>query len=58
MKNLWDMDNMALTEERDEIIMQKGNIILHIVNYYGVMDFNDGQTRELIISRFFPDSSL
>ncbi len=25
MKNLWDVDNMALTEERDEVIIQKGN---------------------------------
>lgn len=56
MKNLWDVDNMALTEERDEIIIQKGNIVLHLDNFSGVMDFNDRQTRELIISRFFSDS--
>lgn len=58
MKNLWDVDNMALTEERDEIIIQKGNIVLHLDNFSGVMDFNDKHTRELIISRFFSDSSL
>lgn len=58
MKNLWDVDNMVLTEERDEIIIQKGNIVLHLDNFSGVMDFNDIHTRELIISRFFSDSSL
>lgn len=55
MKNLWDADNMALTEERDEIIIQKGNIVL---NFSGDIDFSDKQTRELIISRFFSDTSL
>lgn len=58
MKSLWGVDNMALTEERDEIIIQKGNIVLHVDNYSKVMDFNDKETRELIISRFFSDSLL
>ncbi|MDD2397851.1 MAG: DUF2812 domain-containing protein, partial [Tissierellia bacterium] len=53
MKNLWDVDNIGLVEETKEIIIQKGNIVLHVDNYSGVMDFNDKQTRELIISRFF-----
>ncbi len=55
MKNLWGADNLTLTEERDEMIIQKGNIVLYLDNYSGVMDFNDRQTRELIINRFFPD---
>ena len=55
MRNLWDMDNLALTEERDEIIIQKGNIVLHVDNYSGVMDFDDKETRDLIISRFFSE---
>ena len=58
MKNLWGMDNMALTEERDIIILQKGNIVLQFCYASGIMDFNDKHTRELIISRFFSDSSL
>jgi hypothetical protein len=58
MKNLWDMDNMALTEERDELIIQKGNIVLHVDNYSRIMDFNDKEIRALIISRFFPDSPV
>lgn len=58
MKNLWDVDNMALTEERDELIIQKGNIVLHVDNYSKVMDFNDKEIRELIISRFFPGSTV
>ncbi|MDW5300297.1 MAG: DUF2812 domain-containing protein [Sedimentibacter sp.] len=58
MKDLWDVDNMALTDEKGEIIIQKGNIVLHLNDFTGDMDFNDRQTRELIISRFFSDSSL
>ncbi len=58
MKNLWDMDNMALTKERDEVIIQKGSIVLHLTDFSGDIDFNDRQTRELIISRFFSDFSL
>lgn len=54
MKNLWDADNMALTEERDEIIIQKGSIVL---NFSGDIDFSDKQTRDLVISRFFSDTS-
>ncbi|MFA6670892.1 MAG: DUF2812 domain-containing protein [Bacillota bacterium] len=50
MKKLWDVDNLALTEERDEIIVQKGNIVVHMS---GDIDFDDRQTRELITSKFF-----
>ncbi len=58
MKNLWGMDNMALTEEGDIIILQKGNIVLQFGYVSGNMDFNDKYIRELIISRFFSDSSM
>ena len=58
MKNLWDVDNMALTDKRGEIIIQKGNIVLHLNDFSGDIDFNDRQKRELIISRFFSDSSF
>lgn len=50
MKSLWNVDNMMFTEERDEIIVRKGCIVL---NFLGNVDFNDKQTRELIINRFF-----
>jgi uncharacterized membrane protein len=50
MKKLWNVDNLALTEERDEIIVQKGNIVVHMS---GDIDFDDRQTRELITSKFF-----
>lgn len=53
MKDLWDADNLAVTEKRDEIIIQKGITVLHLS---GDIDFNEKQTRELIISRFFSDS--
>lgn len=52
MKALWDVDNLALTEARDEIIVQKGNTVVHML---GDIDFDDRQTRELIINRFFMD---
>lgn len=55
MRNLWDVDNLALTEDRDEIIIQKGSIVL---NFSGDIDFNDKEIRELIINRFLTDSSL
>ena len=55
MKSLWDADNLVLTQERDVLIMQKGNIVL---NFSGDIDFSDKQTRELIIRRFFSDLSV
>ncbi|MFA9423534.1 MAG: DUF2812 domain-containing protein [Sedimentibacter sp.] len=55
MKNLWDADNMVLTQEYDEVIIQKGSVVLR---FSGDIDFRDKQTRELIISRFFSDSSV
>lgn len=55
MRDLWNVDNIGLVEETKEIIIQKGNIVLYLENYSGVMDFNDKETRELVISRFFPE---
>lgn len=55
MKDLWDVDNLVLTQERDIIIIQKGTIVLRIL---GDIDFSDKQIRELIISRFFFRSFL
>ena len=53
MRKLWDVDNIGLVEETKEIIIQKGNIVLYL-DYFSVdMDFNDTETRELVISRFF-----
>ena len=52
MKALWDVDNLALTEARDEIIVQRGNTVVHML---GDIDFDDRETRELIINRFFMD---
>ena len=52
MKALWDVDNLALTEARDEVIVRKGNTVVHML---GDIDFDDRQTREVIINRFFMD---
>lgn len=53
-KDLWEVENLALTEERNEIIVQKGNIVVHVP---GDVDFDDMQIRELIINRFFIDDN-
>lgn len=50
MKNLWNVDNLAYTEERDELIVQKGSTVVHIS---GDINFENIQIRELIISKFF-----
>jgi len=50
MRALWNMDNLVLTEDKDEILMQKGNTILHLS---GDIDFEEKEIRELIINRFF-----
>ena len=55
MKSLWNVDNLALTEERDLIILKKGSIVL---NLSGDIDFSDKQTRDLIIDRFFSYTSV
>jgi hypothetical protein len=48
MKKLWDVDNLALTEERDQIIVRKGNIVVHLE---GDIDFEKREIREIIISK-------
>ncbi len=52
MKDLWGVDNLALTEERDEIIVQRENIVVRL---YGDIDFEDSHIRKLIIDRFFTE---
>ena len=52
MKDLWNADDLALTKTRDEIIVRKGNIVVHLS---GDIDFDDEHTRGLIIGRFFID---
>lgn len=51
MRSLWNADNLALAEERYEIIIRKENIVLRLS---GDIDFNDKQTRKLMLERFFP----
>ena len=48
MRDLWNVDNLVLTKGRDEIIVQKGNTVVHIS---GDIDFNDKRTSELIYSK-------
>lgn len=55
MQSLWDVDNLVLTQERDVLIIQKGSVVLQ---FSGDIDFNDKQTRELIINRFFSNPSV
>ncbi len=53
MKASWNMDYLALTEERDDLILQKGNTVVHLS---GEINFDDSQTRDLIVNRLFIDS--
>lgn len=50
MRALWNVDNLVLTEDRDEIIVRKGSTVVYIS---GDIDFDDRQIRELILSKFF-----
>lgn len=52
MKDIWNVNNIALTEARDEIIVQKGNVVVRLS---GKIDFENRRVRELIIGRFFID---
>lgn len=48
MRNLWNVDDLVLTENKDEIIVQKGNTVVYIS---GDIDFNNERTRELIYNK-------
>ncbi len=52
MKNLWNVDNLALTEERDEIILRRGNIVVHLE---GDVDFEKREIRDTIINKLLSD---
>jgi phosphate/sulfate permease len=49
MMGLWNVENLAITETKKEIIVRKGNIVVHLS---GDIDFNDVYIRELINNRF------
>ncbi|MEN1761055.1 DUF2812 domain-containing protein [Anoxynatronum sibiricum] len=53
MKSSWRMDHLALTEDRDELILQKGNKVVHVS---GKVNFDDGQIRDIIVNRLFMDN--
>lgn len=49
MKDLWDVENLAITETKKEIIVRKGSIVVHLS---GDINFDDVYIRELIKNRF------
>jgi len=55
MRKLWNVDNLVLTEDRDEIIVKKGSTVVYISCD---VDFNDKQTRELILNKLFEQHIL
>ena len=55
MRAAWKMDHLALTEERDELILHRGNTVVHLS---GDLDFDDARVRALITDRFFPDEPV
>lgn len=50
MRALWNMDNLVLTEDRVEILIQKEDTVVHLS---GDIDFEKEETREIIINGFF-----
>jgi hypothetical protein len=52
MKNLWGVEDLVLTQERDMMVIRDGGVVLRLS---GDMDFRDIKTRELIMKRFFAD---
>ncbi|WP_157047194.1 hypothetical protein [Alkaliphilus metalliredigens] len=49
MKTLWDVDNLALTEARDEIIVQKGNVVVHLLGDIKKTTGSTGGQKETLI---------
>lgn len=48
MKSAWNADDLALTEERNELIIRKGNVVVRLE---GDIEFEDGRVREVIINK-------
>lgn len=53
MKNSWGVDNLALTKDKDEIIVQKGNIVINLYDLSGNTDFESEKVKEAIWDSFF-----
>lgn len=45
MKASWDVENFAISEEKDEIVVQKGN---KVVRMSGALDFEDEKLKDLV----------
>jgi len=50
MKNLYNADNLLISEDRDIILIQKGN---KVVDLSGKIDFIEENIREIIIEKLF-----
>lgn len=48
MKNVWNVDDLALTKERDHIIIRKGNTVVRLE---GDIEFEDKKIRNIIINK-------
>lgn len=53
LKNILNADRLALTKEKDEIIIQKGT---KIINISGAIDFYDTKIIELIMNKFLVEN--
>ena len=53
MRVSWGVNNLAFTEDKDEIILQKGKIVVHL--YGNKTDFEDRHIKETIMDGLFVD---
>lgn len=42
----WEVDDLSISDERDEIVLRKGVVVLRL---YGELDFSDDKTRDLVL---------
>ncbi|MDW7662187.1 MAG: DUF2812 domain-containing protein [Bacillota bacterium] len=52
LRKYWDVDNLSISEERDEIVIQKGETVVH---FHGKVDFENSKIRDSIMEGLFND---
>lgn len=52
LKASWGVDNLSISQERDEMVVQKGEIVVRL---YGGLDFEDPQIRRLVMMELFDE---
>ena len=50
LRKSWNVDNLSISEERDEIVIQKGDTVVH---FHGKVDFEDLKISALFMKGLF-----